>query len=124
MLRDSTFFASFATNDISKAKKFYAETLDLDVDEDDGMLTLDSPDGNWVLIYPKPSHVPAEHTVLNFLVPDIDKAVDALAAKGIKFEQYEGEIKTDAKGIHRGNPQVAWFRDPAGNILSVLTEMT
>jgi catechol 2,3-dioxygenase-like lactoylglutathione lyase family enzyme len=124
MLQDSTFFASFATDDISKAKTFYAETLGLDVDEDRGMLSLLSPDGNWVLIYPKPVHVPAAHTVLNFVVPDIDAAVDALDAKGVKFEQYEGDIKTDAKGISRGNPQVAWFRDPAGNILSVLTEMT
>jgi catechol 2,3-dioxygenase-like lactoylglutathione lyase family enzyme len=124
MLQISSSFASFATNDISKARAFYAETLGLEVKEDHGMLTLRGPDGNWVLIYPKPVHHPAEHTVLNFVVPNIDAAVDELAARGVRFEYYdEGMIKTDAKGIARGNPQVAWFRDPAGNILSVLTEM-
>jgi catechol 2,3-dioxygenase-like lactoylglutathione lyase family enzyme len=124
MLQNATFFAGFATNDISKSKKFYGETLGLDVDEDKGMLALNSPDGNWVLIYPKPAHTPAQHTVLNFVVEDIDATVAAMTAKGIRFEQYEGEIQTDAKGISRGNPQVAWFRDPAGNILAVMTEMT
>jgi catechol 2,3-dioxygenase-like lactoylglutathione lyase family enzyme len=118
------FFASFATNDIPKTRAFYADTLGVKVREEQDMLWLESPDGQGVLIYPKPTHTPAEHTVLNFKVRDIDATVDALIAKGVKFEQYEGEIKTDAKGIHRGNPQVAWFRDPAGNILSVLTEMT
>jgi catechol 2,3-dioxygenase-like lactoylglutathione lyase family enzyme len=124
MLRDSSFFASFASRDISRAATFYRETLGIEAYEEKGMLTLCSPDGNRILIYPKPSHRPAEHTVLNFLVPDIDMAVDALAAKGIRFEQYDGKIQTDAKGISRGNPQVAWFRDPDGNILSIVTKMT
>jgi catechol 2,3-dioxygenase-like lactoylglutathione lyase family enzyme len=118
------FFASFATNDIPKTRAFYADTLGVKVRQEQDMLWLESPDGQGVLIYPKPTHNPAEHTVLNFKVEDIDATVDALAAKGVKFEQYTGEIQTDAKGISRGNPQVAWFRDPAGNILSVLTEMT
>ncbi|MCD6023158.1 MAG: hypothetical protein K0Q91_74 [Fibrobacteria bacterium] len=124
MLNNVPFFAGFASNDIPRAKAFYADTLGIQVSEEEGMLWLKSPDGTGVLVYPKPAHTPAEHTVLNFKVGDIDATVDALIAKGVKFEQYEGEIKTDAKGIHRGNPQVAWFRDPAGNILSVLTEMT
>jgi catechol 2,3-dioxygenase-like lactoylglutathione lyase family enzyme len=124
MFESKSFFASFAVEDIPGAKEFYAGVLGLDVgEEEEGMLLLKSPDGNRVLIYPKPVHRPAEHTVLNLLVEDIDAAVDALAAKGVKFEHYEGEIATDAKGISRGNPQVAWFRDPAGNIVGVMTEM-
>jgi catechol 2,3-dioxygenase-like lactoylglutathione lyase family enzyme len=124
MFKSNSFFASFAVEDIAGAKAFYAGILGLEVSEEKGMLSLKSPDGNWVLVYPKPVHRPAEHTVLNLPVDDIDAAVDALAAKGVKFEHYEGEIETDAKGIHRGNPNVAWFRDPAGNIVSILTEMT
>jgi len=126
MFKSKSFFASFAVDDPAKAKAFYGETLGLEVSEDpkmEGMLSLKSPDGNWVLVYPKAVHHPAEHTVLNLPVDDIDAAVDALSAKGVRFEHYEGEIQTDAKGISRGNPQVAWFRDPAGNIVSVLTEM-
>jgi catechol 2,3-dioxygenase-like lactoylglutathione lyase family enzyme len=124
MLKNVSFFAGFASNDIPRAKTFYADLLGVEVVEETGMLWLKSPDGAGVLIYPKPTHKPAEHTVLNFKVEDIDATVDALTARGVKFEQYEGDIKTDAKGIHRGNPKVAWFRDPAGNILSVMTEMT
>ena len=124
MLHAVPFFAGFACDDIAKAKAFYADTLGVQVREEKGMLWLESPDGTGVLIYPKPAHKPAEHTVLNFKVRDIDATVDGLIAKGVRFEQYEGAIKTDAKGISRGNPQVAWFRDPAGNILSVVTEMT
>jgi catechol 2,3-dioxygenase-like lactoylglutathione lyase family enzyme len=123
MLNNVPFFAGFACTDIAVAKDFYANTLGLQVKEEKGMLWLESPDGTGVLIYPKPTHKPAEHTVLNFQVWDIDEVVDALTAKGVKFEQYDGDIRTDAKGISRGNPQVAWFRDPGGNILSVVTEM-
>jgi len=79
------------------------------------------PGENDVFIYPKPNHSPATFTVLNFLVDDIETTVDELSDKGVKFEHYDGEIKTDAKGIHRnGGPTIAWFKDPAGNILSVV----
>ena len=117
-------FPGCAVNDIAKAKTFYSETLGIPVKEEHGMLWIEPPGQGGMLFYPKPTHTPAEHTVLNFVVDDLDGVVDALTAKGVKFEQYTGEIQTDAKGISRGNPQVAWFRDPAGNILAVMTEMT
>jgi catechol 2,3-dioxygenase-like lactoylglutathione lyase family enzyme len=125
MFQNVPFFASFAVNDLAKAKAFYAEILKMTVEEEEeGMLNLKGRDGNWILIYPKPLHNPAEHTVLNFVVEDVDAAVDELRAQGVRFEHYDQPgLKTDAKGISRGNPQVAWFRDPAGNILSVLEEM-
>ncbi|MGH7523807.1 MAG: VOC family protein, partial [Gemmatimonadales bacterium] len=102
-------FSSFAVNDIAKAKDFYGRTLELDVDERHGMLELGS-DGSKVLVYPKPNHVPATFTVLNLPVDDVDKAVDELGRRGVRFEHYnEGGIKTDAKGISRGNgPTIAW----------------
>lgn len=116
-------FSSFAVPDIEVARRFYRDQLGLDVDDGEmGSLELDLGDGTKVLVYPKPDHEPATYTVLNIPVGNIDEAVDALSAKGIRFEQYDGEIATDAKGISRGTPgpQIAWFRDPAGNILSVL----
>ena len=116
-------FSSFAVPDIEAARRFYHDTLGLDVDDGEmGSLELDLGDGTKVLVYPKADHEPATFTVLNIPVEDIDAAVDALRAKGVRFEQYEGEIATDAKGIARGTqgPQIAWFRDPAGNIVSVL----
>ena len=124
MLKDSKAFSGFSAGDIPKAKEFYAGTLGLDVSESHGLLTVHLARGNNVLIYPKPNHVPATFTVLNFPVPDIDRAVDELAKRGVRFEQYDlPEIKTDRKGIKRGNgPTVAWFRDPAGNILSVIED--
>jgi catechol 2,3-dioxygenase-like lactoylglutathione lyase family enzyme len=124
MLRNSKAFSGFSAADIQTAKKFYSETLGLDVSESHGLLTVHLAGGNNVLIYPKPNHVPATFTVLNFPVPDIDRAVDELAKRGVRFEQYDlPEIKTDRKGIKRGNgPTVAWFRDPAGNILSVIED--
>ena len=124
MLKDSKAFSGFSAGDIAKAKEFYAGTLGLDVSESHGLLTVHLAGGNNVLIYPKPNHVPATFTVLNFPVPDIDRAVDELAKRGVRFEQYDlPEIKTDRKGIKRGNgPTVAWFRDPAGNILSVIED--
>lgn len=124
MFEPQAFFASFAAADIPKAKAFYQGILGLRVEEGQGMLHLESPDGNRILVYPRPGHKPAEFTVLNFVVDDIDAAVDALREKGVQFERYGGEIKTDLKGIHRGNPNVAWFRDPAGNIFGVMTRMT
>ena len=120
MLDSNKAFSSFSVNDLSKAKEFYAETLGLKVSASEMGLEL-HPGNTDVFIYPKPNHEPATFTVLNFLVDDIDKAVDELKKSGVKFEHYEGEIKTDEKGIHRnGGPKIAWFKDPAGNILSVL----
>jgi predicted enzyme related to lactoylglutathione lyase len=122
MLEASKAFSGFSANDIGKAKEFYGETLGLKISESHGLLTLHLAGGNKVLIYPKPNHVPATFTVLNFPVNDVDQAVDQLTKRGVHFEIYDlPEIKTDKKGIMRGNgPTIAWFKDPAGNILSVL----
>jgi catechol 2,3-dioxygenase-like lactoylglutathione lyase family enzyme len=124
MFRDSKAFSGFSTNDIPKARDFYAGMLGLDVTEDNGMLTLHLGGGGTVLIYPKDNHEPATFTVLNFPVDDIDKAVDALTAAGVVFERYEA-ANQDERGIARPpspdyGPPIAWFKDPAGNILSVL----
>ena len=108
---------------ISKRRKFYGETLGLVVSESDGLLKLHLPGGATVLIYPKPNHAPATFTILNFPVDDVDEAVGELTKRGVRFERYEGDLKTDEKGIFRGGgPLIAWFKDPAGNILSVLEE--
>ena len=125
MLKDKPAFSGFSTNDIETAKRFYGETLGVDVSDDHGMLNLKLAGGQRVLIYPKDDHVPATFTVLNFLVDDVEAAVDRLTEAGIGFEQYGGEIATDEKGIARGpgdGPAIAWFKDPAGNILSVLQQ--
>ena len=120
MLQTNKAFSSFSVDDLQKAKDFYAQALGLQVKESKEGLEL-HPGENDVFIYPKPNHSPATFTVLNFLVDDIETTVDELSGKGVKFEHYDGEIKTDAKGIHRnGGPTIAWFKDPAGNILSVL----
>jgi catechol 2,3-dioxygenase-like lactoylglutathione lyase family enzyme len=122
-------FSSFSVNDLQKAKEFYQQTLGLEVTEDTAMsfLKLQTGDGNGVIIYPKPNHTPATFTVLNFPVSNIDAAVDELTKRGIRFLQYDGELQTDEKGIFRSGdksrgPNIAWFEDPAGNILSVLEE--
>jgi predicted enzyme related to lactoylglutathione lyase len=122
MLQESKAFSGFAAPDIAKLKEFYSKTLGLKVTEEHGLLTLHLAGENNVLIYPKPNHVPATFTVLNFPVDDVDLAVEKLSRRGVRFEKYNGpEIKTDEKGIMRGNgPTIAWFKDPAGNILSVL----
>ena len=122
MLEKSKAFSGFAAGDIDKVKEFYGKTLGLKVTEEHGLLTLHLAGGNNVLIYPKPDYVPATFTVLNFPVDDVGQAVDELTRHGVRFEKYNGpEIKTDEKGIMRGNgPTIAWFKDPAGNILSVL----
>ena len=122
MLGESKAFSGFAADDIAKAKQFYGETLGLKVSESHSLLTLHLAGGNNVLIYPKPNHVPATFTVLNFSVEDVDLAVDELTKRGVRFEIYDlPDIKTDKKGIMRGKgPTIAWFKDPAGNILSVL----
>ena len=122
MLKNSKAFSGFSANDIAKEKEFYSGTLGLDVSEAHGILTLRLAGGNNVIIYPKPNHVPAAFTVLNFPVEDVDLAVDELKKRGVRFEIYDlPDLKTDEKGIMRGNgPTIAWFKDPAGNILSVL----
>ncbi len=119
-------FSSFSVDDIAKAKEFYGKTLGVDVsDAEEGTLKFTFPEGGSVFVYPKKDHKAATFTVLNFQVDDIDKAVDELTSRGIKFESYEGEMKTDEKGIARGKdaghgPNIAWFKDPAGNFISVL----
>jgi predicted enzyme related to lactoylglutathione lyase len=122
MLENSKAFSGFAAPDIPKEKKFYGETLGIRTSDTHGLLTWHLAGGNNVLIYPKPNHVPATFTVLNFPVDDVDRAVDELTKRGVQFEHYnQGNLKTDEKGIMRGNgPTIAWFKDPAGNILSVL----
>jgi catechol 2,3-dioxygenase-like lactoylglutathione lyase family enzyme len=120
MFRDSHAFSGFSTNDIPKAKEFYAQTLGLEVTEENGMLTLHLGGGGTVLIYPKDDHEAASFTVLNLPVDDIDSAVDRLTEAGVTFERYEGSGQDD-RGIARAYPPpIAWFKDPAGNILSVL----
>ncbi len=124
MLRDSKAFSGFSANDMGKAKEFYGGTLGLKVSESHGLLTLHLAGGNNVLIYPKPNHTPATFTVLNFPVDNVDQAVDELSKRGVRFEIYDRpEIKTDKNGIMRGDgPTIAWFKDPAGNILSVIQQ--
>jgi predicted enzyme related to lactoylglutathione lyase len=120
MFRDSHAFSGFSSNDIQRAKEFYAKVLGLEVTDENDILTLHLAGGGRVVIYPKEGHEPASFTVLNFPVEDIDQAVDALARAGIQFERYEG-FQQDERGIMREDgPPIAWFKDPAGNILSVL----
>lgn len=116
-------FSGFAVDDLQKARQFYESTLGLRVSEAHGLLTLQLAGGRDTLVYSKPDHAPATYTILNFPVDDIDQAVDELAARGVRFEGYDG-FGQDEKGISRGEdgPYIAWFRDPAGNILSVLQE--
>ena len=125
MLTDSKAFNGFAVDDLQKAREFYGETLGLKtevLDETNGLLSLHHPDDHDTLIYLKPDFAPATYTVLNFPVSNIDQAVDELSAKGVSFERYEG-FDQDDKGIARGDgPNIAWFKDPAGNILSVLEQ--
>ena len=123
MLRDSKAFSGFSVNDIPKAKQFYGGTLGLEVSENHGLLKLHLAGGATVLIYPKPNHTAATFTILNFPVHDIEQAVDRLTNSGVRFERYEGQLKTDGKGIFRGGgPLIAWFKDPAGNILSIIED--
>lgn len=121
MFENTRAFSGFSVDDIPKAKRFYGETLGLRVSEEHGMLTLHIAGDRDTLVYPKPDHAPAAFTILNFPVDDIDAAVDQLAARGIRFEMYDGMV--DEKGISRQmGPPIAWFKDPAGNILSVLQQ--
>ena len=120
MLGESKAFSGFAVGDIEAARAFYADTLGLEVTEENGMLTLHLAGERPTLVYPKEGHEPATYTILNFPVDDIDAAVDALMEKGVAFERYDGAPQ-DEKGIVRGyGPPIAWFRDPAGNVLSVI----
>ena len=122
MFENTRAFSGFSVDDIPTAKRFYSQTLGLKVSEANGMLHLHIADGGEILVYPKPNHAPASFTILNFPVDNIDKAVDQLAERGVRFERYD-DPTMDAKGIHRGEgPYIAWFTDPAGNILSVLQE--
>jgi catechol 2,3-dioxygenase-like lactoylglutathione lyase family enzyme len=122
MFENTRAFSGFSVDDVPEARKFYGETLGLRVSEEYGMLSLHIA-GEWnILVYPKPDHTPASFTILNFPVDDIDEAVDELAERGVRFERYDG-LEQDEKGIFRGGgPYIAWFKDPAGNVLSVLQQ--
>jgi catechol 2,3-dioxygenase-like lactoylglutathione lyase family enzyme len=121
MFEQAKAFSGFSADDIPKARQFYGETLGLRVSEQNGLLWLHLAGGRDTLIYPKDNHTPATYTTLNFEVDDVDKAVDELTARGVRFERYEG-AEQDEKGVSRaaGGPAIAWFKDPAGNILSVI----
>lgn len=121
MFEQSHAFSGFSSNDIPATKRFYAETLGLQVTDDNGMLTLQLAGGGRVIIYPKENHEPATYTCLNFPVPDVDAAVDELIRRGVQMQRYGPDLGQDERGIMRGNgPTIAWFTDPAGNILSVI----
>ena len=125
MFQVKTAFSGFSVNDLAKAKEFYAGTLGLKVDDEGVGMRLHLPGGGTVFAYPKDDHQPATFTILNFVVDSIDEAVDELTNRGVQFEHYEEGPKTDAKGILRGRalqmgPDIAWFKDPAGNTLAVL----
>ncbi|MEV5765913.1 VOC family protein [Micromonospora sp. NPDC052213] len=125
MFTDTKAMSSFAVDDVDRAQRFYADTLGLRVSRDDamgGLLTLHVAGDRDILVYPKEDHTPATYTVLNFPVDDIDRAVNELTGRGVRFERYPG-MPQDDKGVMRGQgPSIAWFTDPAGNILSVLQE--
>jgi hypothetical protein len=125
MFENTKAFSGFAVDDIGKAKEFYGETLGLKtelLDEQNGLLQLNIAGDRPTLVYVRPGHTPAEYTILNFPVEDVDAAVDELTSRGVEFERYEG-FDQDEKGIARGQgPDIAWFKDPAGNVLSVLGE--
>jgi catechol 2,3-dioxygenase-like lactoylglutathione lyase family enzyme len=124
MFENTKAFSGFSVDDVAAAKRFYGETLGLRVSEQNGLLTLHIAGDRDTLVYPKDDHTPASFTILNFPVDDIEAAVDALAERGVSFERYGGtDLETDEKGIFRGGgPLIAWFKDPAGNVLSVIQE--
>jgi catechol 2,3-dioxygenase-like lactoylglutathione lyase family enzyme len=125
MFANTKAYSGFAVNDLQKAREFYGETLGLRtsvLDEEHGLMSLHLAGDRDTLVYEQPDATPASYTILNFPVDDIDRAVDELAGRGVRFERYEG-WEQDEKGISRGDgPQIAWFKDPAGNVLSVLQE--
>jgi catechol 2,3-dioxygenase-like lactoylglutathione lyase family enzyme len=124
MFKNTPAFSGFSVDDLEKAKEFYGQTLGLDVTEANGLLQLHIAGGTTILVYPKDNHVPATFTILNFPVSNIEQTVDDLTARGVHFEHYNiGDLVTDEKGIARGGgPNIAWFTDSAGNILSVLEQ--
>src|SRR3954447_13865805 len=124
MFENTQAFSGFSVDDILAAKRFYGETLGLKVTEDNGLLTLHVAGDRPILVYPKDDHAPASFTILNFPVEDIEAAVDALAQRGVSFEHYAGtDLETDEKGVFRGGgPLIAWFKDPAGNVLSEIEQ--
>lgn len=120
MLGDTRAFSGFSVDDLEKARHFYGDLLGIRTSEEYGLMTLHLAGGRDTLVYPKPGHTPATYTILNFEVDDIDQAVTELAGRGVQFEHYEG-LGQDDKGINRaGGPYIAWFKDPAGNILAIL----
>ncbi|HEV7586100.1 MAG TPA: VOC family protein [Solirubrobacteraceae bacterium] len=122
MFADTKAFSGFAVEDIERARDFYGEKLGLRTSEQNGLLTLHLAGDRDTLIYPKPGHVPADYTILNFVVEDIDSAVDDLLARDVQLERYEG-LDQDERGVARNaGPYIAWFRDPSGNVLAVLQE--
>jgi catechol 2,3-dioxygenase-like lactoylglutathione lyase family enzyme len=122
MFTNTRAFSGFAVDDLQAAQKFYGDVLGIATSEQGGLMTLHLAGGRDTLVYPKPGHVPADYTILNFPVDDIDSAVDELTTRGVTFERYDG-VAQDSKGISRGyGPDIAWFRDPAGNILAVLKD--
>jgi catechol 2,3-dioxygenase-like lactoylglutathione lyase family enzyme len=125
MLTTSKAYSGFSVNDIQEAKEFYGRILGLKISESHGLLHLHLASGATVLVYPKPNHSPATFTILNFPVANVDTAVDDLTQRGVRFEIYDDvDLKTDDRGVFRGGgPVIAWFKDPAGNILSVLEDM-
>ena len=124
MLKDSQAFSGFSVPDTEAARRCYAETLGLEVSEANGILRIQLGGGHHAIAYPKPNHEPAGFTILNFPVADIEATVDELTSRGVVFEKYEGTpMENDAKGIFRkGGPLIAWFTDPAGNVLSVIQD--
>jgi catechol 2,3-dioxygenase-like lactoylglutathione lyase family enzyme len=124
MFKESKAFSGFSVDDVPRAKEFYGDTLGIEVSEANGMLTLHIAGDRDTLVYPKPNHEPASFTILNFPVSEIEPVVDALTERGVEFERYEGtELETDERGIFRGGgPPIAWFKDPAGNVLAVIEQ--
>jgi catechol 2,3-dioxygenase-like lactoylglutathione lyase family enzyme len=123
MFKHTKAFSGISVDDPQKAQEFYSQTLGLDVTTEHDLLFLHVGGGSKILIYPKRNHAPATYTIINFPVDDIEQAVDELTKRGVRFEQYDGDLQTDEKNIFRGGgPLIAWFKDPAGNILSVLEE--
>jgi predicted enzyme related to lactoylglutathione lyase len=122
MFANTKAFSGFAVDDVPKAREFYGETLGIDTSEENGLLTLHLAGDRDTLAYPKPGHRPADYTILNFPVDDIDSAVEELTKRGVAMERYD-DFEQDDKGVFRGGgPYIAWFRDPAGNVLSVLQQ--
>jgi catechol 2,3-dioxygenase-like lactoylglutathione lyase family enzyme len=124
MFEHTKAFSTFSVDDIPRAKEFYGQTLGLRVTDQDGLLTLHVAGNRDIVVYPKADHTPASFTILNFPVDDVEATVDALTERGVVFERYEGsDNETDEKGIFRGGgPLIAWFKDPAGNVLSVIED--